>query len=113
MRRPPGQASKSQAFKLLILGNGDLFHLVPPKELRCGLGFFILIINDLKPAGSSTWKYVDDTTLAEVVPKGSRSAIQSAVTAVELWSANNNLLLNPNRCKEFIINFKRTKARLS
>lgn len=63
------------------------------------------MINYLKPAGSNTWKYRVDTTLAEVVPKGNGSAIQSAVTAVEQWSANNNLQLNPNKCREF----KRTK----
>ena len=47
-----------------------------------------------------------------MVPKGSRSAVQSAVTAVEQWSANNNLQLNPNWCKDFIIDFKRTKYQL-
>ena len=28
------------------------------------------------------WKYVDDTTIAEIAPKGGRSNIQSAVDAV-------------------------------
>ena len=39
------------------------------------LGLFILMINDLGPPGSDVWKYVDDTTLAEVVPRGGQSGI--------------------------------------
>ena len=39
------------------------------------LGLFILMINDLRPPGSDVWKYVDDTTLAEVVPRGGQSGV--------------------------------------
>ena len=40
--------------------------------------------------------------------KGSRSTIQSAVKALEQWSAYKNLQLNSDKCKELIIDFKRT-----
>ena len=33
------------------------------------------MINDLGPPGSDVCKYVDDTTLAEVVPRGGQSGI--------------------------------------
>lgn len=49
------------------------------------LAFFfiiILMINDLRVSNVRMWKYVDDTTIAEIAPKGGRSNIQSAVDAV-------------------------------
>ena len=47
---------------------------------------FILMINDLNPPSVSSWKYADDTTLAEVVPKGTTSTVQEAIAEVERWS---------------------------
>ena len=49
------------------------------------------MINDLHPSGSDAWKYVDDTTLAEVVPRGGQSRIQVAVNAIEHWCTINKL----------------------
>ena len=43
---------------------------------KLGQWLFILMINDLNPPSVSSWKYVDDTTLAEVVPKGITSTVQ-------------------------------------
>ena len=40
------------------------------------------------------WKYVNNTTLAEVIAKDSESCIQSAVDSVILWSHNIKLHLN-------------------
>ena len=52
---------------------------------------------------------MDDTTLTEVVQRGGQSAMQIAVTAVEQWSITNKLQLNPDKCKEMLIDFKRTQ----
>ena len=41
-----------------------------PRGTKLGPWLFILIINDLHTPGYQAWKYVDDTTLVEVVPKG-------------------------------------------
>ena len=54
-----------------------------PHATKLGPWLFILMINDLHPSGSDVWKYVDDTTLAEVVPRGGQSGMQVAVNAVE------------------------------
>ena len=67
---------------------------------------FILMINDLRPSGSDVWKYVDDPTLAEVVPRGCQSGMQAAVNAVEHWPIINKLQLNADKCKELVIDFK-------
>lgn len=47
---------------------------------------FVLMINDLKIPGFQTWNCVDDTTVAEIVPRGQLGNIQSAIYAVENWS---------------------------
>ena len=67
------------------------------------------MIDDLRPTGSDVWKYVDDTTLAEVVPRGDQSGMQDAVNAVEQWSIVNKLQLNADKCKELVIDFKKIK----
>ena len=67
------------------------------------------MIHDLYPSGSDVWKYVDDTTLVEVVPRGGQSGMQVAVNAVEQWSTINKLQLNADKSKELIIDFKKVK----
>ena len=49
------------------------------------------------------WKFVDDTTASEVVPKGNTSNAQSIVNQVIEWSRANRVQLNPDKCKELRI----------
>ena len=58
------------------------------------------MINDLKVDSYLTWKYVDDTTVAEMVPRGDVGTAQRAG-----WTVNNNMQLNADKCKELIIDF--------
>ena len=67
------------------------------------------MINDLKFQDVSSWKFVDDTTISEVVQSKANSHVQNAVTHVERWSAENKFQLNAKKCKELIIDFKHTK----
>ncbi|KAL9956157.1 hypothetical protein ACROYT_G037598 [Oculina patagonica] len=48
-----------------------------PQGTKLGPWLFVLIINDLSPSDVQTWKYVDDTTLAEVIAKDGESSIQA------------------------------------
>jgi hypothetical protein len=64
------------------------------------------MINDLKIQDVSSWKFVDDTTISEVVQIETNSQVQDAVTSVENWSTENKLQLNAEKCKELIIDFK-------
>ena len=80
-----------------------------PQGTKLGPWLFVLMINDLRLSGSDAWKYVDDTTLAEVVPRGGQSAMQETLSAVEDWSNTNKLQLNADKCKELRIDFKRAK----
>ena len=84
-----------------------------PQGTKLGPWLFLLMINDLKVPNVNTWKYVDDTTIAELVPRGARSNIQSAVSVVEDWSREQNMQLNADKCKEMIIDFKKNKHAFS
>ena len=61
------------------------------------------MINDLE-VDALTWKYVDDTTITQTIPRGLTSDVQSAVSAVEAWSIENRMELN---AKEMRFDFKR------
>ncbi len=67
------------------------------------------MINDLKFATANKWKYVDDTSIAEIVQKGNCSTIQSDAELLQNWSRENKLQLNTDKCKEMIIDFKKQK----
>ena len=59
-------------------------------------------------------EYVDDTTVAEIVPRGlPQSDIQSAVDIIEGWSQMQSMHLNATKCKELIIDSKRNKHTFS
>jgi hypothetical protein len=40
-----------------------------PQGTKLGPWLFILMINDLRTPESDSWKYIDDTTISEVVIK--------------------------------------------
>ena len=55
-------------FFSISLSGQTLLHL--PQGTKLGPRLFILMINGLRVPSEHTWKYVDDTTVAEIVPRG-------------------------------------------
>lgn len=77
-----------------------------PQGTKLGPRLFLLMINDLK-VDALAWRYVDDTTVAQILPRGSMGSVQNAVSAVEAWSQQNGMQLNADKCKEMIIDLKK------
>ena len=53
------------------------------------------------------WKYVDDTTIPEVVDKGQESCIQQVVDDLVMQARDDGFQLNEKKCKELRISFAR------
>ena len=64
-----------------------------PQGTKLGPWLFVLMINDLEIA-YPLWKYVDDTTASETVPKEGESHAQSIADCVIEWSRENRVHLN-------------------
>ena len=62
------------------------------------------MINDLD-RNAQQWKYVDDTTVSEVVVKGGESHAQAIANKVVEWSRENRVQPNADECKELRIFF--------
>ena len=56
--------------------------------------------NDLRlPEGFHMCKFIDDTTISEVVPASKHSSPQQAAEYIHDWSQENHLQLNSTKCK--------------
>ena len=55
-------------------------------------------------------KYVDDTTVSEVVIKGRASNAQQIADNVAKWSSDNRVKLNSDKCKELRISFAKKES---
>ena len=83
-----------------------------PQGTMLGPWLFLLMINDLK-VDALTWKYVDDTTISQTIPRGPLGDVQHAVTAVEDWSRSQRKQLNADKCKEIVIDIKKISHNFS
>ena len=79
-----------------------------PQGSWLGPVLFIIVIDDLDVDGANVLKFMDDTTVTEVVPHTSTSKMQNHLLQVEQWSKENDMILNPHKTKELVINFRRT-----
>ena len=82
-----------------------------PQGTKLGPWLFLIMISDLDLPGNlfNVWKYVDDTTVSEIIPRGSSSKVQLAADTVLKWSQENLFQLNCDKCKELAISFKRSQ----
>lgn len=76
-----------------------------PQGTKLGPRLFLLMINDLRIPGVPTWKYVDDTTIAEIVTRGKDSHARHAVNYVVEWSSCSLMQLNAAKWKVLVIDF--------
>ena len=87
--------------------------LSPPKHLNGGIPqgtklaplLFAIMVNDLVNDWRLRAKFVDDLTLLEVIPRNSPSVMSHIVSDVQEFASNNNMQLNPIKCKEMRVSF--------
>ena len=63
---------------------------------------FIILIDDLRPS-CLTHKYIDDTTMTEILKKAANSCMQSFVDDLVKQSTNNAMKINQRKTKEMLI----------
>ena len=81
-----------------------------PQGTKMGLWVFVIMVNDLNVTNADLWKYVDDTTIFESIPKRDNSRIQESVDELIRNSRADKLQLNQEKCKELIrITFTRSE----
>lgn len=83
-----------------------------PQGTLSGPQLFINMVSDLKTS-LPTIKYVDDTTVIEVVHQDESSNLQTALDTITTWSKTNKLYLNAAKTKEIRIDFRRTPSLLN
>jgi hypothetical protein len=57
------------------------------------------MINDIKINDSNIWKFVDDTTLDEIVRKNEESKVQTLIDDLTRQISENQFKLNETKCK--------------
>jgi len=72
-----------------------------------GVTLFSIMINRLLRDWNIRAKYVDDTTVLELLPRNSISILNLAVRGTHNFCIEHKMKLNPLKCKEMLINFMR------
>ena len=77
-----------------------------PQGTKLGPLLLLIMVNDLN-VSDDTVKFVDDTTIWEIVLKGqeSNSVLPSQITESTKWASENNMKLKPTKTKEVRVGF--------
>ena len=76
-----------------------------PQGTKLGPVLFAVMINDLVQSWGARIKFVDDLTVLEVVPRNSPSLLNVVVDDIDAFAVNNNMRLNPGKCKSMTVDF--------
>ena len=81
------------------------FYKVPASALS---SFWAWLMTSLPRANplSGMWKFANDTTVSEIVPKSGATKIKDTVDYVLQWSNDNKFKLHSLKCKELRIDFR-------
>ena len=76
-----------------------------PPGTKLGPVLFAVVVNDLVQSWGACIKFVDDLTVLEVVPRNSSSLLNVVVDDIHAVAVNNNMRLNPHKCKTMTVDF--------
>ena len=76
-----------------------------PQGTKLGPVLFAVMVNDLVQSWGARIKFVDDLTVLEVVPRNSPSLLNVVVDDIHAFAVNNNMRLNPRKCKSMTVDF--------
>ena len=74
-----------------------------PQGSKLASILFAVMVNDLIPTWGTRIKFVDDLTAMEIVPRNSPSLMEFVVEDIQSFARNNNMKLNPGKCKDMIV----------
>ena len=85
-----------------------------PQGTKLGPWLFLLMINDLVVSNDQfdgdRIKYADDTNVSEyITDQAENRSLQEVTNSIVDWSEINKFQLNPSKCKEFVVSFKRNE----
>ena len=75
-----------------------------PQGTKLGPLLFLIMINNFKPINNII-KFVDDSSIYEVVQHNTRSNLDQNLSKVDEWVESNNMELNGKKTKELRITF--------
>ena len=78
-----------------------------PQGTKLGVILFIVMTNKLLWEWNLRTKFVDDTSVLEIIPRNSISVLNNAAADIHNFAIEHNMKLNPTKCKEMLINFLR------
>ena len=76
-----------------------------PQGTKLAPMLFAILVNRLVSNWPARVKYVDDTTILEIIPRCSPSYLQHIVNDINQFASARGMRLNPKKCKELRINF--------
>ena len=75
-----------------------------PQGSTLGPLLFIIMIDDLQVStGSSIFKFMDDSTISEILAQGTVSEMNTNMNEVTQWSTKNNMMINFVKTKDMVI----------
>ena len=78
-----------------------------PQGTKLGVILFIVMTNKLLWEWNLRTKFVDDTSVLEIIPRNAISVLNNAAADIHNFAIEHNMKLNPTKCKEMLINFLR------